>query len=102
MSKRNASEMTKAATKAAKQQKLEEFMIEGNAKLEEILTGLGAKPAESFGCYIISKGRPNNVNDNLTLFKGTGVVPHFIVGKGDVEAYQSNGATKCIEGGTTN
>ena len=36
---------------------------------------------------------------NLALFKGTGVVPTFIIGKGETEAYTKNGATKCIEGG---
>ena len=36
---------------------------------------------------------------NLALFKGTGVVPTFIVGKGEAEAYRRRGATQIIEGG---
>jgi len=86
-------------TKSAKQQKIEAAVEIGNKDIEAVLQQLGALPATAFTCSIISKGRPKNVQANLALFKGTGVVPTFIIGKGETEAYKKNGATKCIEGG---
>lgn len=85
--------------KSAKQQKIEAAVEIGNKDIEAVLQKLSALPATSFTCSIISKGRPKNVQANLALFKGTGVVPTFIIGKGETEAYTKNGAAKCIEGG---
>ena len=77
---------------ANKQRKIETTVMAGNAAIEGILTKLGARPTSDFTCSIISKGRPNNVKANLALFAGTGVIPNFVVGVGEADAYRAQGA----------
>jgi len=85
--------------KPAKKKKLEATVMDGNTRIEAVLTALGARPASEFTCSIISKGRPNNVQANLALFSGTGVTPNFVVGAGEAELYRAQGAVHVVEGG---
>ena len=52
-----------------------------------VLAGVEALDSSAFDFSIISKGRPDNVPIMQALFKGTGVVPRWIVGDGEVHAW---------------
>jgi hypothetical protein len=56
-------------------------------------------PASKFLFCIISKGRAKNVEEMHELFKGTGLLPTWIVGEGETAAYKAQGAVTVVEGG---
>jgi hypothetical protein len=56
-------------------------------------------PASKFLFCMISKGRAKNVPEMHELFKGTGVLPTWIVGEGEKEEYKKHGAVSVVEGG---
>jgi hypothetical protein len=67
--------------------------------MDSILRAQGAKENDHFLVFVISKGRPDNVPSINALFVGTNVLPHWIVGVGESDAYKSKGAFETIEGG---
>jgi hypothetical protein len=61
--------------------------------------GPAPRPIDEFMFFVISKGRPQNVEKIEQLFDGTGMHPTWIVGEGEASQYLSYGALDAVEGG---
>ena len=54
---------------------------------------------QEFMFFIISKGRPENVSRMHKHFDGSGMLPTWIVGRGETDLYKAKGAKHVVEGG---
>ena len=58
-------------------------------RLSRVYTDRGVIDVSNFAFFVISKGRADNVEDMEDLFDGSGVRPTWVVGAGEVEAYEA-------------